>query len=144
MAGRSVKPKENVGRDKAPEEHDFRREEQPDPDLCVPKTGIGPGGDCVRNFHGCLVNARRGGSFVGFAVALGQWLALHGEILFAAGQAVFVRPAVNARGDREVSLRRWRRRGPFQGRRLPRIVVDLYAAPEAPEEIEDEWKLREA
>src|SRR5262249_46976980 len=37
-----------------------------------------------------------------------------------------------------------RRRGPFQGGRFPRIVVDFLSVPDAPEEIDDERNLSQS
>jgi CRP-like cAMP-binding protein len=47
-----VEPEENVGGEKSAEEHHFRGEEKPDADFRVPKAGVGPRRNCVRNFHG--------------------------------------------------------------------------------------------
>src|SRR5205823_7817912 len=52
-----------------------------------------------------LVDTRGRGGFVGFAVAFSHRFALHGEIRFAPGQAVFIRAAVDGRRDLEISVR---------------------------------------
>ena len=51
VARRGIEPEENVGGKQTAEKHHFGSEEEPDADLGVPKAGIGPGGDGVRNFH---------------------------------------------------------------------------------------------
>ena len=56
-AGLGVEAQENVSGEKTAKEHYFRGEEQPDPDLGVPKAGVRPRCNCVGNFHGRLVHA---------------------------------------------------------------------------------------
>src|ERR1035437_8485372 len=73
-----------------------------------------------------------------------HWLILHGEILTAPGQAVLVRSAVSHRWLHEITVGRRRRRQPFQGGRLPRVIVHFLAVFDAPEEIDDERDLRDA
>ena len=51
VAWLGIEPKENIGGKETAKKHHFRSEEEPDPDLGVPKTRIGPGGDGVGNFH---------------------------------------------------------------------------------------------
>src|SRR5437867_7713885 len=64
-------------------------------------------------------------------------------VRLGAGQTVFVRPAMNFRQRREISVGRRRRRGPFQRRRVPRIVLGLASLPQAPEKIDDERHLEQ-
>src|SRR5438874_5667043 len=71
-------------------------------------------------------------------------LILHREVAFATRQAVFVRAAICDWRGEEISVRRRRRRSPFERRRFPRIVVHFFAVPDAPEEIDDERNLSEA
>ena len=42
---------DDVGGKQRAEQHHFRREEQPDPELAVGQSGVGPFFDCVRNIH---------------------------------------------------------------------------------------------
>ena len=63
--------------------------------------------------------------------------------MIASWQAVLVGAAIRDGRRNEISVRRRRRRGPLQRGRFPRIVVHLLAAPDAPEEINDERDLGE-
>ena len=52
--GQSREPRpvaENVSGEESAEEHDLGSEEEPDADLCVPKTGVRTSRYRVRNFH---------------------------------------------------------------------------------------------
>src|SRR5436190_3492288 len=106
-SGGGIEPKENVGGEQSAEKHDFRCEKKPDANLGVPEPGIGTGGDGIGNFHVALswrLMHRRGG-FVRFAVALAHRFALHRKVVLAAGEAVFVRSAINRRRGRKVPMR---------------------------------------
>src|SRR5204863_5865947 len=52
---RRAGPQDDVGGKERPEQHDFRREEQPDAQLAVRQPGVGPLFDCVRNVHDLCV-----------------------------------------------------------------------------------------
>ena len=72
-----------------------------------------------------------------------HWLILHREVALATRQAVFVRAAIRHRRGEKISVRRGRRRSPFEGRRFPRIIVHFFAALNAPEKIDDKRNLSE-
>ena len=99
--------------------------------------------EIVRRAAGRLV-AERHGRFVRRAFVRLDRLGLHRVILLPARQAVFVRSAIGHRRDGEIPVGR---RG---GRVHSRVVAshglmsDLFAAPHAPEEIDDERNLRQA
>src|SRR4029077_390656 len=137
----SIETQEDVSGKESAEEHYFGGEKQPDANLRIPQTGVRPSGDCVRNFH-WLMHQR----WFGRAPrTLGRFdrLVLHRVILVSSGQTVFVRPAISDWSDHEISVRRRRRRGPFQRGRLPRIVVHFFTVLDAPKEIDDERNLGE-
>src|ERR1700737_3298387 len=100
-----IESQKNGGGKKSAEKHPFGREKQPDADLRVPQTGVRSSGYCVRNFHWLMHQCRLGhspGSLRRF-----DRFVLHGEIFFAARQAVFVGTPIRNRSGNKVSVR-WR------------------------------------
>src|SRR5260370_5360999 len=71
-------------------------------------------------------------------------LVLRAKILLRPANAVIVGAAIHSERLRKISVRRRRRRGPLQRGGFPRIVVDFFAVLGAPEEIDDEWNLRQS
>src|SRR5580765_886632 len=88
--------------------------------------------------------AETAGGLAGSSFVRLDRLGLHREILFATGQAILVGSTVGNRGDDKVPMERRRRRGPLQGGRFPRIVVNLLSFSNAPEKIDDERDLGQA
>ena len=71
-------------------------------------------------------------------------LVLRREIAALAGDAVLIRAAHNLQRLVEVAMRRRGGRLPLQRGRIPRVVRSDFLAPvDAPEEIDDEWNLRQ-
>ena len=69
---------------------------------------------------------------------------LRSEILVVHRARCIRKAAMDLRRLGEIAVRRRRRRLPFQGGRIPRIVrLDLLAVLDAPEEIDDERNLRQ-
>ena len=52
VPGRRADAQQDVGGEQPAEEHHFGGQEQPDADLGVVEAGVGPGLNCVGNFHG--------------------------------------------------------------------------------------------
>src|SRR5205814_6720691 len=84
-----------------------------------------------------------GGRFAASSLGWFHRFVLHRVIALATGKAVFVRTTISNRSVDEVSVRRRRRRSPFQRGRFPWIVVYFFAVLDAPEEINDERDLGE-
>src|SRR3982751_4501565 len=145
IAWPGIESQENVGGKQAAEEHYFRGEKKPDPDLGVPKSSVATCAYSVGNLH--ILSAQNW--FPGWMrrchLTRLDRLVLHGEIFSTPRQAVFVGPAISHRRLDEIAVPGRRGRCPFQCRRIPGIVVlDLPSLPDAVEEINDERNLRQA
>src|SRR4029453_14071225 len=70
-------------------------------------------------------------------------LVLRPEVLRRSRNAVLIGPAVRCRRAEEIAVRRRRGGRPLNRRPLPPVISDFLPFPDAPEEIEDEGKLKQ-
>src|ERR1700730_1920934 len=92
----------------------------------------------------CSPVSGRASTVYGMFILRALRLELGGEVPGGAGHTVLVRAAIHDRLGQEVAVSGRRGRGPFQGRRIPRILVNLLPPFQAREEVDDERDLEEA